>query len=167
MKKTIVVSAFPGCGKSYAYNHYGNKFSILDSDSSNFSWIKDAEGNNTEDRNPDFPKNYIEHIKNNIGKVDIIFVSSHDIVRKELEKSKINYFLVYPVNSNEQKNEWLKRFRERGNNEKFIEFISNNWDNFIDDIEQEMFPILVPLSNQNDNGNYITDTLLDNLMFLN
>ena len=32
---------------------------------------------------------------------------------------------------------FLQRYRERGNNEGFISFISNNWDNFIDDIEFE------------------------------
>lgn len=57
----------------------------LDSDSSNFSWVKDENGNNTKERNPEFPKNYIEHIKSNIGKVDVIFVSSHKVVREALE----------------------------------------------------------------------------------
>jgi len=52
--KTAVVSVFPACGKSYTYNHFRDKYSMLDSDSSQFSWIKDADGNNTKERNPDF-----------------------------------------------------------------------------------------------------------------
>ena len=135
-KPTIVISAFPACGKSFMFNNCNGKpFTMLDSDSSNFSWIKDENGNNTKDRNPDFPNNYIQHIKNNIRKVDVIFVSSHADVRKALNDNGIKFFMVYPDKS--LKEEWVRRFKERGNDEKFIEFISNNWDNFIDDIEKE------------------------------
>ena len=59
---TKVISAFPACGKSYAYENYQKCFNgILDSDSSEFSWIKDEDGNNRKERNLDFP------IKENIG----------------------------------------------------------------------------------------------------
>jgi len=135
-KPTIIVSAFPACGKSYMFNNYNGKpFAMLDSDSSNFSWIKDENGENTKERDPNFPTNYIKHIKDNIGKVDVIFVSSHDIVRKALNKNNINFFMVYPDKS--MKDEWIRRFRERGNDEGFIKFISDNWDSFIDEIEKE------------------------------
>ena len=89
--KTAVVSAFPACGKTYAYTHFQSRYSMLDSDSSEFSWVKDADGKNTKTRNPDFPMNYIKHIQENIGKVDFIFVSSHLAVRKALEEAGIRY----------------------------------------------------------------------------
>lgn len=140
MKPTFVISAFPACGKSYCFNHYQDRFSMLDSDSSEFSWIKDENGNNTTERNPNFPQNYIQHIKENIGKVDIIFVSSHGVVRKALFDNDIGAIIVYP-NKN-LKDEWIRRFKERGNDEGFIKFISDNWDNFIDDIENENYGFL-------------------------
>ena len=139
-KNTFVISAFPGCGKSYCYNNYQDKLSMLDSDSSEFSWIKDEDGNNTKERNPEFPNNYMNHIKDNIGRVDIIFVSSHDIVRKALKDNGINTVIVYPNKS--AKEEWIRRFKQRGNNEGFINFISSNWDNFIDEIENEDYGFL-------------------------
>jgi len=108
---------------------------MLDSDSSQFSWIKDEDGNNTKERNPDFPQNYIDHIKKNIGKVDVIFVSSHDVVRKALVDNGIRTIIVYP--NKDLKSEWIRRFKERGNNEAFINFISDNWEKFISDIENE------------------------------
>jgi len=135
MGRTFVISAFPACGKSYCFENHQEEFSILDSDSSQFSWIKDEDGNNTKERNPDFPQNYIKHIKKNIGKVDVIFVSSHEVVRKALADNNIKTIIVYP-NKN-LKSEWIRRFKERGNNEAFIKFISDNWGNFIDDIENE------------------------------
>lgn len=134
MKKTFVISAFPGCGKSYCFNTLNGKgIDILDSDSSKFSWIYDSNGNNTGIRNPEFPNNYINHIKENIGKVDIIFVSSHKIVRDALLQNNIKTILIYP--HKHCKNEWIKRFINRGNDEKFIKFISDNWDDFIDDVD--------------------------------
>lgn len=140
MKQTFVISAFPACGKSYCFNNHQDIYTMLDSDSSEFSWIKDSEGNNTKERNPNFPSNYIDHIKENIGKVDIIFVSSHEVVRKALYNNGIKVIIVYP--NKDLKEEWIRRFKERGNNEGFINFISSNWDNFIDDIEKEDYKFL-------------------------
>ena len=114
----MVIAAFPGTGKSYCVKNEAEKFDgVLDSDSSNFSWKKDANGNNTTERNPDFPNNYIEHIKENIGKVDVIFVSSHKEVREALEKENIKYTLVYP--NVFQKEDYIKRYKNRGNSESF------------------------------------------------
>lgn len=130
---TVVISAFSCSGKSFAFNHYQDKYSMLDSDSSEFSWLKDKNGINTKTRNPDFPANYIQHIKDNIGKVDIIFVSSHKEVRVALDAAKIVYCTVYP--SANLLNEWVGRMYRRGNKPEFIEFIINNWDGFMQEIK--------------------------------
>ena len=68
----------------------------------------------------------------------IIFVSSHDVVREALKQNNIPYDIFYP--RKDQKEEWINRFRKRGNDEKFISFISDNWDKFIDDIEKDDYP---------------------------
>lgn len=140
MVGTFVISAFPACGKTYCFENHQGDFSMLDSDSSEFSWVKDSNGTSTKERNPDFPNNYIEHIKQNIGKVDVIFVSSHAVVRKALADHDIKTIIVYP-NKN-LKSEWLRRFKARGNSEGFIKFISDNWDKFIDEIESEDYGFL-------------------------
>lgn len=140
MAKTFVISAFPACGKSYCFKNHQDNFSMLDSDSSDFSWVKDSEGNNTTERNPDFPNNYIEHVKQNIGKVDVIFVSSHEVVRKALAENGIKVLIVYPNKT--LKSEWISRFKVRGNNDRFINFLSDNWDRFIDEIEDEDYGFL-------------------------
>lgn len=131
---TKVISGFPAVGKSYLYSISD---SVLDSDSSLFSWIEEGV------RHPGFPTNYIQHIKNNLGKVDYILVSSHDIVRDALKENKINYTLVYP--SIDLKEEYIQRYRDRGNDQKFISFIELNWDKFISDIEKETYPKLIKL----------------------
>lgn len=133
MLNTIVISAFPGCGKSYF--HKNNKeYVSLDSDSSNYSWIKDDHGNNTTTRNPEFPNNYIKHIKDNIGKVDIIFVSSHDVVREALIENKIKHFAIYPCI--ELKDLYMNNYIKRGNDKNFIEMMDKNFNKFINSIEK-------------------------------
>lgn len=147
MKNTKIISGFPGVGKSFATNNTGGELIILDSDSSNFSWIAPGE------RHPLFPQNYMQHIEDNLGKADYIFVSSHDNVRKALADRGIEYTLVYPAAG--LKEEYIERYRERGNPPAFINFIDGKWDEFIANIEQETFPKLVELTS----GEYLADVL--------
>lgn len=134
MKTTIIISAFPACGKSYCFNHFnGQPFAMLDSDSSKYSWIYDEEGNKTSERNPNFIDDYIAHIKSNIGKVDVIFVSSHKAVRDALTANGLRYFLVYPdINI---KADVLQRMKDRGNDEAFIKFQDEHYREFIKEMK--------------------------------
>jgi hypothetical protein len=128
--RTKIISAFPGTGKSYYHNKYPDI--TLDSDSSNFSWVKDENGNNTKKRNPNFPQNYIEHIKENIGKYKYIFVSSHKEVRDALLDNCIFFYIVYP--DDRRKEEFIQRYRDRGNHENFITLVDENWDDWLSEI---------------------------------
>jgi hypothetical protein len=128
--RTKIISAFPGTGKSYYHKKHPD--ATLDSDSSHFSWVKDVDGNNTKERNPDFPNNYIEHIKSNIGKYEYIFVSSHKEVRDALLDNCIFFYLCYPPLL--QKDIYLRRYKERGSPEGFINLIDTNWENWLKDV---------------------------------
>ena len=160
---TKIISAFPACGKTYAFEKLNQKgYTILDSDSSKFSWVErryteyelqklKEEWNSTscllsseqyidlirydkrKIRNPKFPNNYIQHIKENIGKVDYIFVSSHKEVRDALNSNNIFFTLIYPDRS--MKAEWIGRCFLRGSGEKFCQMLADNWDKWIDEIK--------------------------------
>lgn len=123
---TLIISAFPGCGKTYYFNHHRDGIKVLDSDSSQFSWIYHEDG--TKERNPEFPDNYIRHIKENMDKQDIIFVSSHEQVRQALY-GNVPFVLVFPVAY--MKDEWRKRLIDRGSPIEFVKLIMDNWDNWI------------------------------------
>lgn len=131
--KTIIISAFPGMGKSYTANHL-SQYKMFDLESSNYSWI---EIDNKKIRNPVFPQNYIKTIKNLIFQnlYQIIFISSHKIVRQQLQKNKIQYYFIYPDIS--LKEEYIKRFKQRGNNQNFIEQLKKNWELWINQIQNE------------------------------
>ena len=120
---TKIISAFPACGKTYIYeNQKDFGITVADSDSSGFSWI---EVNGKKERNPDFPNNYVEHIKSLLGKVDYIFVSSHDDVRDALDGNSLPYIFVKPDLN--LRDEWIGRCWIRGNDEGFLTLIKNNW----------------------------------------
>ncbi len=121
-KKTLVISAFPGCGKSHFFRNNKDK-KVLDSDSSKFDKAH-------------FPQNYIEHIKSNIGKVDIIMVSSHKEVRDALVENEIPFTLVYP--SIEIKDEYIKRYIDRGNTGSFVELLNKNWELWLNELEEQI-----------------------------
>lgn len=134
---TKIYSIFPACGKTWLYEHQEDyDLKILDSDSSNFSWIevRDTFGKTTKLRNPDFPTNYIKHIKENMGKYDCIFVSSHAAVREALDAEGIDFTIVYPEQS--CKAEWVGRcfIREKNGEEGCsAEVMCNNFDEWFMD----------------------------------
>lgn len=164
MKETKVVSAFPACGKTYCFKNKEEGVVILDSDSSEFSWTeyplinKDyMQGKKSiKFRNPDFPNNYIEHIKENIGKADYIFVSTHEEVRKALKDVGIKYCLVFPESS--LKAEWVGRCFLRGSDERFCRLIADQWDEWILQMEED-----VATNNCNhyrlSHGEYLSDVI--------
>lgn len=129
---TRIISAFPGCGKTTFFNKMKEKYNddvCIDSDSSKFSWVvEDGE----KKRNPDFPSNYIEHIKENMGKYKYIFVSTHENVRDALIDNNLPFYIVYPNIS--MKEEYLKRYRNRGNDDNFIKLLEDNWETWINNI---------------------------------
>lgn len=137
---TRIFSVFPACGKTWLYEHQEDyDLKILDSDSSQFSWLytdKDEFGEPLDGyrriRNPDFPSNYIKHIKENIGKYDCIFVSSHASVREALNKEGIDFTIVYPQSSCQA--EWVGRCFIRDKNGESgcgAEAMFNNWEQWL------------------------------------
>ncbi|AKA61965.1 hypothetical protein Pm5461_100 [Proteus phage vB_PmiM_Pm5461] len=115
-----IVCAFPGTGKSYAteqFLKYGIK--VSDSDSSNFD-------------KSEFPQNYIKHLKEMRYKQTLTFASSHKVVREALLKEKVPFYVVVPDIS--LKDEYLKRYKQRGSNESFIKLISDNFETWINEI---------------------------------
>jgi len=118
---TMLLSAFPGTGKSYLFRSPGNKV-ILDSDSSTFD-------------KSDFPANYIRHIKENIGKADIICISSHKDVRDALVENSLYFTLVYPDKS--LREDYVKRYIERGSPAGFVNLVSKNWDQWVSELDNQ------------------------------
>lgn len=141
MKKTMIISTFPACGKTYLYKHQENikihditgeiSPTFCDLDSSAY-----CKGENWE-------KNYIDDIERKIGSVDFILISQHDEVLAELHKREIPFVVVSPDNSewlSEKerdliKQQWFGRFLLRDNShiknfESWLNHLKINYDNW-------------------------------------
>ena len=117
-----IICGFPGIGKSHLAKH--NDWQ--DSDSSQFSWISPGV------RNPDFPHNYVQHIQTS-GKNHL--VSTHKAVRDEFAKQNIPFVLCYP--ERQCKEEYIQRYRQRGSTPAFLQLLSEKWDEWITEMENE------------------------------
>lgn len=121
----LVVSGFPGVGKSTLFEQAGKRgIWIQDSDSSHFP--KDG-----------FPENYLDHIALHwTAGPGILMVSSHELVRDGMVRRQIPYVLVYP--ERDLKQEYLDRYTKRGNNEAFVKLLDENWDTWLDSCNQQL-----------------------------
>lgn len=133
--QALVIAAYPGCGKTY-YTRGNFLLSCMDSDSSLYSWIYDENGKKTDRRNPIFPVNYIDRIKNNLNIVDVIFVSTHKEVLEALDKEQIPHLLMYP--SIMLKDKWKQVLSKRTtglNDNNFINSQMDHWEKFHNDLK--------------------------------
>lgn len=133
-QRARVICAFPGLGKStFTKKHNGeNGLVILDSDSSDFSWVWNLNHTRKSNvRNLDFPNNYIKHIRDNLDSADIIFVSTHKEVVDALLKTDIEFEIVLP--SSTRKEELLKLYKDRGSDNEFINKMDENWNKWLNE----------------------------------
>lgn len=89
MKKTLIISSFAGCGKTWLTNHQEEfGYTISDSDSSAY------------DKTPGWEKRYVASIleKARSGKYDFVFVCQTESVLTEMDAQGIRYVIVEPDN---------------------------------------------------------------------
>ncbi len=134
MKETIVVSGFPGVGKTTLFDNPGS-LKLADSDSSGFSWEGDPAN---KVRHSDWPNNYMAHIQElkAEGELDIIFVSTHQEVRDALVAAGIEFTLVYPEPAIEE--EYINRYIARGNKADFVTLLQKNYQTWISGLQQQV-----------------------------
>lgn len=188
MKKTLVISAYTCCGKTYASEHIKD-YDILDVDIRKFKIIKrlpneeeiekerqwwesslhlmstEAHLNQFKQQiisadNPDFPDNFIQYIKENIGKVDVIFVDSDIRIRKCLNEAKIKFVTIYPWSSCLQ--EWIGRMYLCNYNDTIIRYRIDGWHNEVLKNKEPFGDYLIRLSH----GKYIDEKFIDDCFIL-
>ena len=149
MKESVIIFGFPGTGKTYAFEHAEELgLKLQDSDSSHFHWVYkdddfkepvlDEDGKKVV--HPAWPANYAAYIsltgreQFEEERPDYIFVSTHTEVMKAISDLDFTCFTVVPNKSLKEK--YMKLYRDRGNDEAFIEMMDKNFDKFVDDTFQ-------------------------------
>ena len=118
----ILISAFPGLGKTYLYQQYKDRLKILDLNTGRF------EGD-------DFPGNYIAEVEKRLNDYDLILLSSDRNVRYALNDAGLDFDLFYP--SKERKNELVEIYVTNRKSRDFIMNLDHNFNDIIDEIEDE------------------------------
>lgn len=112
-QKALIVSCFPGCGKTYCYQNQSRfPFPIIDIDSGSFEKEKGL-----------WPMNYISCIVSNLNKRNIVLISQHEEILLELKLLNLQFYIVSPNNSDNIsqrrrqtiKQQWFGRFILRDN----------------------------------------------------
>jgi hypothetical protein len=123
-----VIAGFPGVGKTHFISPSVTKPSTIsnlifnDLDSTPFSHTHGPP-------NPEFPGNYITHIQSLLSIPNlVIMVGVHDVVRDRLVENGIQFTLVYPEKG--LKEEYMKRWTDRGSPKGLINKLDQMWDNF-------------------------------------
>lgn len=137
MGTTRIVAVFPGMGLTHLYmnqNRYKmcSKILIVSDESTVKKYVDDIENSLKINESMD-----PEH------KYDILFISSRESVRKEMEKRQIHYFLVYPYYND--KYYYLAQYKKENNSNKFINNMADNYYNYIESMDKEKWAWKVKL----------------------
>lgn len=148
-KKTLLILGFPGVGKTRLKEKMKSSDKVIsDSDSSEFRY------------RGSFPDSYIESIREAAKHSDVVMVSTHKEVRDAIARDAMlnkmcEISIIYP--SRELRDEYIKRFKSRGNSLEFINFVASNFTRWVDEIDSEELPFTkVKMS---ESGKYLSDVI--------
>lgn len=129
----MIIAGFAGIGKTTLCRKYPNLF--LDIESSKYKWEntlgtkEEEKGLLNRTRNINYPSNYLSEILEQEKKYTGILVSCGKDIISALNSRKLKY-LIYHPNLNNLKS-YIARYKDRGNNNLFINSIISNYSNRI------------------------------------
>ena len=138
----MVVCGFPGMGKSTYTKNLDMSNTIIkvyDSDSSLYSWLDRYDY--SKGRHPDFPNNYMNHIKAVNTDNSLVFVSSHKEVRHALMDANIPYVIMYPDLDRCNKEAYITHriYEREGIYDGLTSLMIKNWESWIKEIDEEEY----------------------------
>lgn len=154
MKKTLVISAYTCCGKTYASKHMKD-YDILDIDVSKFKTIKRLPNEEEVEKERQWWESSLH-----LMSVDVVFVDSDIRIRQWLDKAKINFVTVYPWSC--CLSEWIGRMYLCDHSDTIIRYRINEWHNEVLRNKEPLGDYLIRLSH----GKYIDEKLIDDCFIL-
>lgn len=131
----IFIYAFTATGKTTVTKKYKN---IIDMESTLYKYLNNIDDETLKGTNrilnKEWPNNYFKALDEVKDKYDYILISD-EICNEYLEKNDYEYWWIYP--KKELKEEYLKRCKNRGNNDTFIHYYDINWNKWIDECKND------------------------------
>ena len=135
MKNNKIICGFAGIGKSHLAK---NTVGVVDLESTPFN------------KNWDLYTDVAIHMQKN-GYTPLL--SCHKELREELKKKNADFIIVIPFFALKQ--DYLQRYKNRGNTDTFIKMFDEKWENFIEEIIKSGDPYEIM------DSNYLTIKLHD------
>jgi len=127
--KKIIIAAFAGTGKTYLANKYSN---VIDIEPANYKWnsdniITEKDKGKYQKIREEWPQNYVNEIIKEHNNYDIVLIGLNRDARNLLYKMGYEYSICFP--SSDRKNEYIQRYKDRGNSEEFLNKQAYYFDN--------------------------------------
>jgi hypothetical protein len=119
----IIISSFPGCGKTYLMNTHGDKAKMLD------ALELMGEGQEGE---YDYNK-WVDSIMDAVGDYDIVFIPVSERLLDVLNKRNIDYDIFYP--SKERRGEFIENMVRKRAFRNDIMMLDRDFDKIVDRID--------------------------------
>lgn len=155
----VIIAAFAGTGKTYFCNHIEGakdfvcmpyKYFLPEAESDMVKHEK-IKADYSLEMNPEYPFNYINAILENVEKYKYLVIPSDSRVLAGLNNRNVPYILCFP--EYKAKEEYRKRYLERGNNKRFIDIFVGGWDNFMKSLRDDAFSVKICMAE----NEYLTD----------
>jgi len=162
----MIIAAFAGTGKttlarlypkrvidfvSMPYKYYLSE----DNEDLSHSEAEASKANFDHVIREDWPFNYVEAIKKVLHDDKVLLIPSAGNVLSLLKKENIPYYLCYPVK--EAKEEYKRRFIDRGNTIDFLSAFIDGWDRFIFALENDTYGTHIIMKPHQ----YLSDMIID------
>ena len=116
--------------------------------------VEESKADLTLELREEWPGNYIKAVINQYNENRYVIIPPIKRVLEALREEEIPYILCYPKRSD--KDEYERRYRERGNSESFLDIFIGHWDSFLDLMESDPGKHHIVM----ESDEYLTDLLL-------
>ncbi len=116
----IIIASFAGTGKTFLANKYSN---VIDLEPANYKWCTDSiitekDKGKLKEIQKEWPQNYVNKIIEELNNYDIVLIGLNRDARNLLYEMGYEYYICFPAA--DRKEEYIQRYRNRGNGEEFL-----------------------------------------------
>lgn len=144
----MIIAAFSGTGKTYFCSHvegakdfvcmpYKYELQFSSEIQGDYFEGEKAKADPNNEMKPEYPQNYVDAILENMDKYKYLLIPSDWRVLAYLKEKNVPYLLCYPEVG--AKEEYQRRYLERGNTDEFMDIFIGGWDKFMESLRNDKY----------------------------